>query len=41
MPRPSHLACYDGTSWSAVGSGIDNEVAALAPTPDGAVIVVG
>lgn len=36
-----HLARYDGTSWSPVGDGIDNEVAALAATPDGAVVVVG
>jgi hypothetical protein len=37
----NHLARYDGTSWSPVGDGIDNEVAALAPTPDGGVVVVG
>jgi hypothetical protein len=36
-----HLARYDGTTWSAVGDGIDNEVTALAPTEDGGVVVVG
>jgi hypothetical protein len=36
-----HLARYDGTNWSAVGDGIDNEVSALAPTADGGVVVVG
>ena len=37
----NHLARHDGTSWSPVGDGIDNEVAALAATPDGGVVVVG
>lgn len=37
----AHLARWDGRSWSAVGEDLDNTVKALAPTPEGGVLVLG
>ncbi len=37
----NHVARWDGSGWSALGSGVDNTVTALAVTPQGELFVGG